>query len=374
MSTPRKFFIIAGELSGDIHGARLMKAMQMEDPACAFIGIGGKKMTHAGLRSLFPLEKMAVMGFIEVIKHLWFFRQVERTVIKTIMVEKPERLILIDYPGFNLRIAEKVKKKFNIPTTYYISPQVWAWKESRIKHIKKFVDQMLVIFPFEKGWYAQRNMPVEWVGHPYLEEWQPQRKNDLKKKLGFDPEKPLLVLFPGSRQQELDQHLDICLTVAERLRMEIPQLQISIGLSSTLAQKDIEVNENIHIEKDHPKQLLEAADAAIIASGTATLEATIYGIPHVIIYKMNVFSWLISKIFVKTEFAGMPNLIAGKELVPELLQSQATAHNLTKNIVPMLIDEKKQEKIKQELIKVRDSLGDGHASHKAAWQILHQKL
>ena len=166
MSQPRKFFIIAGEVSGDIHGALLMDAMKQANPTCEFFGIGGHQMELNGLASLFPLEKMSVMGFVEVLKHLRFFKDVEKRVLETIAIEKPERIILIDYPGFNLRLAEKVKRKFNFPITYYISPQIWAWKEKRINIIKRYVDQMLVIFPFEKEWYAEGGVEVEWVGHP----------------------------------------------------------------------------------------------------------------------------------------------------------------------------------------------------------------
>ena len=152
MSQPRKFFIIAGEVSGDIHGASLIDAMKQVDSSCIFSGIGGQQMESKGLASLFPLEKMSVMGFVEVLKHLRFFNDVEKTVLKTIESERPERLILIDYPGFNLRLAKKVKRKFNIPITYYISPQIWAWKEKRINIVKQYIDQMLVILPFEKKW------------------------------------------------------------------------------------------------------------------------------------------------------------------------------------------------------------------------------
>ena len=215
MSQPRKFFIIAGEVSGDIHGALLMDAMKQANPTCEFSGIGGHQMELNGLASLFPLEKMSVMGFVEVLKHLRFFKDVEKRVLETIAIEKPERIILIDYPGFNLRLAEKVKRKFNLPITYYISPQIWAWKEKRINIIKRYVDQMLVIFPFEKEWYAERGVNVEWVGHPYVDEWKSTSKSELKSQLGLNPNKPLLTLFPGSRKQELDNHLKVCFDAAQ---------------------------------------------------------------------------------------------------------------------------------------------------------------
>ena len=169
MGNNRTFFIIAGEQSGDIHGGMLMNSLQTIDSSIKFIGIGGKNMETYGLDSLAPINKMAIVGFVEVIKHLNFFKHVELDVLDSIKKQKPERIILIDFPGFNLRIAKKIKQKFNIPITYYISPQLWAWKEKRVEIIKKYIDQMLVILPFEKGWYAKRNIHVDWIGHPYLD-------------------------------------------------------------------------------------------------------------------------------------------------------------------------------------------------------------
>ena len=370
MSPLRNFFIIAGEISGDIHGALLMDAMKQVDPSCKFSGIGGTRMESAGLSSLVPLEKMSVMGFVEVLKHLRFFKSVEQKVLVSIATENPERIILIDYPGFNLRLAKKVKRKFNIPITYYISPQIWAWKEKRINIIKQYVDQMLVIFPFEKVWYAEREMEVEWVGHPYLEEWNATPKSDLKTQLGIDPDKPLLTLFPGSRKQELGKHLSVCFKAAHRIQQEVEDVQIMLGLAPNVDMESIKIPEYIRVERAHPRLALEAADAAIVASGTSTLEAAIYGTPMVIIYKMNIVSWWISKRLVKTRFAGMPNLIADRIIVPELLQSEATPKAISKQIIRMINPGLARDNTLQNLDNIRASLGDGHASSKAALLIL----
>ena len=374
MRQPRKFFIIAGEVSGDIHGALLMDAMKKVDPTCQFTGIGGSKMEVAGLSSLFPIEKMSVMGFIEVLKHLRFFKRVGKKVLETITIEKPDHIILIDYPGFNLRLAEKVKRKFNIPITYYISPQIWAWKEKRIHIIKQYIDQMLVIFPFEKNWYADRGVDVEWVGHPYVEEWKSTPKSELKSQLGLDPNKPLLTLFPGSRKQELDNHLKVCFDAAQQVQEEVDDVQIVLGLAPNVAIDSIPIPENIVVERTHPRRALEAADAAIVASGTSTLETTIYGTPMVVIYKMNLLSWWISKLLVKTRFAGMPNLIADRIIVPELLQSEATPIAISKQITRLINPGLARDNTLQNLNNVRDSLGDGSASSKAAMLILGMSL
>ena len=310
------------------------------------------------------------MGFVEVLKHLRFFIEVEKKVLEIIASENPERIILIDYPGFNLRLAEKIKQKFNIPITYYISPQIWAWKENRIKIIKEFVDQMLVIFPFEKKWYAERGVDVEWVGHPYLEEWKSTPKSELKSQLGLDPDKPLLTLFPGSRKQELDNHLTVCFDAAHRVQEEMDDVQIVLGLAPNVDIGLMKIPNNILIEKANPRQVLEAADAAIVVSGTSSLEAAIYGVPMVIIYKMNYLSWYISKLLVKTRFAGMPNLIANRIIVPELLQSKATSKAISKQIIRMIKPGLARDNTLQNLNIVREALGDGTASYKAASLIL----
>ena len=370
ISQLRNFFIIAGEISGDIHGALLMDAMKKADPTCHFTGIGGSEMEGVGLSSLIPLEKMSVMGFVEVLKHLRFFKSVEQKVMETIGAENPERIILIDYPGFNLRLTKKVKQQFNIPITYYISPQIWAWKEKRIDIIKRCVDQMLVIFPFEKSWYAERGIEVEWVGHPYLEEWNATPKSELKTQLGLDPDRLLLTLFPGSRKQELDRHLTVCFDAAKKIQADISELQIVLGLAPNVDIESMQIPENIHVERAHPRRALEAADAAIIASGTSTLEATIYGTPMVIIYKMNPISWWISKRLVKTRFAGMPNLIANRIIVPEFLQSDATPKAISTQIIRMINPGLARDNTLQNLHNVREALDNGNASSKAATLIL----
>jgi len=372
MGNKRKFFIISGEMSGDIHGSLLMKSMRYLEPNCSFIGIGGKKMQSEGLNSLFPLEKMSVMGFVEVFKHLLFFKGVEKKVLSVIGKEKPEQIILIDYPGFNLRIAQKIKCKFNIPVNYYISPQIWAWKEKRIKSIRKYIDQMLVIFPFEKKWYAERGIDVKWVGHPYLEEWGQIKKSELKLKLGINKNKPLLTLFPGSRKQELNNHLQLCINAAKQIQKKIADIQIILGLADNLDISSKEIPENIIIESSNPRRALEAADMAIVASGTSTLEATIYKTPMVIIYKMNIISWILSKILVKSKYAGMPNLIANKMIVPELLQSKLTADSISKEAIKIMESESRQKSILADLQTVKESLGDGKASLKAAKIILRK--
>ena len=364
-----KFFIIAGESSGDLHGASLMESMLNQNTNIMFIGIGGKKMEKMGLNSLFPIEKLAVMGFFKVIKNLFFFIKVKNRIINIIRNDKPDQIILIDYPGLNLYIAKKLKKKFRIPITYYISPQIWAWKGKRLKNIKSYIDQMIVFFPFEKIWYAKRNVLVECVGYPYKK--LNIEKSILKKNMGINPDYPLLTIFPGSRQQELDYHLKTCLNATKIIKNKIPNLQIIIGLSNSMDYNELPINQHIKIEKENSLRALQAADFAIIASGTATLQATIFRIPHIIIYKTDSIFYLFARFMIKTKFIGLPNIIANKMIVPELIQSKMNSKNIVNYMFKMVSDSSWKNKMKDELNKVCASLGDGNASTKAAKKIIN---
>jgi lipid-A-disaccharide synthase len=372
MALSEHYFIIAGEPSADNHGAALMHAMKKLNPNIKFQGIGGEKMEDVGLISMEPLSKMSVMGFVEILKHLAFFKALEKKIICTILNLRPKRVILIDYPGFNLRIASKLHGK-NIPVTYYISPQVWAWKEKRIKFLQQYIDQLLVIFPFEKKWFKDRGIDAHFVGHPLLDEWTPSNKEELRNELGFDSSKPLLTLFPGSRAQEINRHLQICVDAGNLLKKQIPDLQIALGLVSGFNKQELVKTynlNNINIIQGNSHKILESADCAIVASGTSTLEGAVFGIPMVIMYKMSSLSWYFSKKMVKVQFAGMVNIIADQEIVPECLQSDATSEKIASNLLPFFQDRSILDKTKNELLKVKIALGGKGASRRAAKHIL----
>jgi len=317
---PPTYFIVAGEQSADNHGALLMKAMLAQNPEIQFKGIGGKKMTNAGLNSIEDIDKLAVMGFVEVISHLGFFRKLIERVLSEIEKERPNQIILIDYPGFNLRLAKKIKNKFDIPITYYVSPQLWAWKEKRINIIKKHIDQMLVIFPFEEQWYKDRGVEATFVGHPIFDEWTPSTKEELCRLLNLNHEKKKLVLYPGSRLQEVKKHLPILVQAAKKLKDEIPSIQVILGAAPQIDWTQWILPDGIQVESKYPQKALECAELALVASGTATLEAAVFGTPMIIIYKMASISWWISRVLVSVPFAGMVNIIARREIMPELLQ------------------------------------------------------
>lgn len=365
-------FIIAGESSGDIHGSYLMNSLSEVNPSVQFSGIGGELMKKQGLNSLVPLENMAVMGFVEVIKHLPFFMKVKNKVINTIQKTKFDHIILIDYPGFNLNLLPKIKAITNAKITYYICPQIWAWKEKRIDLLKKYVDNRIVIFPFEPEWYKKRNVDVFYPGHPILDEWQPTSKNELAEKLGLNPDFPILTLYPGSREQEFKKHFNLFLKSAKIIKEKIPKLQVILGCASGVKNSPLlkQTPDWLIIENKNPQLCLEVADVAIIASGTSTLEAAVYGTPGVVVYKLSAISWWLSKLFVNVKFAGMVNLIADEEIMPELLQEKATPKNISSEIIDILENPSKNKIIKDKLNSVLNKLGNAGVSDRIANYIL----
>ncbi len=364
------FFIIAGERSGDIHGGMLMNSIKAINPKINFIGIGGNSMEDAGLQSLFPMQKMAIVGFVEVIKHLKFFKEVEKTVLKNIEQNKPSRVILIDFPGFNLRIAKKIKEQFQIPITYYISPQLWAWKENRLGIIKKYIDQMLVILPFEKNWYAKRGVDVDWIGHPYVDHQTTQlSKQELKTQYGVS-NNLLLTLFPGSRQLEVDRHMPLFIKACEQLINDNHNLKIAIGLAPGVELNQT-YNEVSFIETDDTHKLLSATDILLTASGTATLEAAMLGIPMAVIYKLNFISWVLSKWLIQIDHIALPNIIFNKKIIPEFIQSHAKPNAIIEYVQQIIDDKKFRINTGNKLAEIKQLLGNPGASDRAAHKILN---
>ena len=364
------YFIIAGEKSADNHGSYLMKAMLEKNPQICFVGIGGKNMINAGLNSLENLDKMAVMGFLEVIKHYYFFKKLINKIIEKINYYNPIQIILIDYPGFNLRLAKKIKQKIQIPISYYISPQIWAWKENRIETIKKYIDQMLVIFPFEEEWYKARGVNAIFVGHPLFDSWEKSNREKLCKILNLNSNKNIIVLYPGSRQQEIRKHLPIMVKAAIKLKSFDDNFQFVLGASDDINWSQWIIPKFIKIESTNPTKALECADIAMIASGTSTIEAAVFGTPMIIIYKMSQVSWWLSKLLVKIKYAGMVNIISNKKIVPELLQNNATPDKLYSTMINLINNHLSLDKMKADLLLVKSNLQGNGASKNAAKNII----
>ncbi len=364
--------IVAGEPSGDLHGSRLAAEIRELRPDCQLRGIGGPKMEKAGVRLLYSLDDFAFLGFSEVLKHLPFIRRALRRLHRLFVEERPDLLILIDYPGFNIRLA-KMAKRENIPVLYYISPQVWAWQPRRAGTIARWVDRLAVILPFEVGFYRKRaGLHAHFVGHPLLEVVRSrQSRRSFCLQAGLTPENPVLGLLPGSRFQEITRLLPVMLEAGRRLRRRIPQLQIAVGAVSTVQPglyRDLLADDGgaVVIPPDQTYELMRHARLLLVASGTATLESAIMGTPMVILYRISLLSWLLALLLVRVRHIGLVNLVAGERVVPELVQYQVTASRVATEAYHLLKDGPLRAEVVEKLSKIRHRLGQKGASRRTA--------
>ena len=373
-----KYYIIAGEASGDLHGANLIKELKQLDASANIRCWGGDKMEAAGATLIKHYRQLAFMGFVEVIKNL-------RTIFRNLAFCKadiinyhPDILVLIDYPGFNLRIAEWAKT-IGLKIVYYISPQVWAWKESRVKAIKENVDKMLVILPFEKDFYKKWNYEVEYVGHPLvqvIDEFIVQQKSQHNPgaNTGFSSTRagtsPIIALLPGSRQQEILKKLPIMLAVTKNFQAYHFVVAKAPGIDDGFYDELLAPYQNVSAVIDKTYQLLSVAKAALVTSGTATLETALFAVPQVVCYKGNALSFQIAKWLIKIKYICLVNLIMDKEVVKELIQEDCTLENITVELKKILFDKVKQAQLKEDYTTLKNLLGQGgNASANAAGSI-----
>jgi len=351
------YYFIAGESSGDLHGFHLMQSIKNQHQNIEFRGVGGEKMKRAGLKSIVPFKRLAVMGFLEVIKDLPFFIKIKKNIIQDIISCQPEKIVLIDYPGFNLSLAKDLKKKLQIPIIYYISPQVWAWKENRIHKIKKYIDKLIVLFPFEVDWYRERGLDVKYFGHPLIDLKAAPKQN----------KKPVttIALFPGSREQELNKHLPLLKKTIKHLKKTSNSFSFLLCLAPEVNIKKIEdYMGSIDIDfTTNSQKAFQESSVAIVASGTATLEAAIAQIPTVVIYKTSFVSWIVAKYFLSLRFVSIVNILANQEIFKELLQNEAQPRRVAREVVVSL---KNSENIIRQLSKTIQTLGNGSAYINAA--------
>ena len=365
---PLKIFIVAGEPSGDLHGSKLIHAIQSIEPNSSFMGHGGDSMKNTGMQILEHVDTLTMMGFSEVIRHLPKMIRIMTKTIETINRVKPDRIILIDYPGFNLRLAKKIQN-LNIPITYFILPQAWAWKEKRVEIMKTVLDQALSIIPFEEDWYESRGLPTHYVGHPFAEqEHLDETSKDFYQRHNLTIEYPILVLLPGSRQQEVDKHWPVFLKTVEKLRCHIKKLQIIVGLAPHVSISPLPNDFKIEI---NARKAMISGTAALVSSGTATLECAVEDTPMVVCYKLSGISWIMAQTMTKIEYASMVNLIADEKIVPEFLQNEMTPHRLVEAVLPLLnIKSKKRKIMLAGFDKVRRTLGIPGVYQRAAEAIL----
>ncbi|QQS36395.1 MAG: lipid-A-disaccharide synthase [Ignavibacteriales bacterium] len=370
----KKLMIIAGEISGDLHGASLVEELKKINSSIQISGIGGDRMKNAGMKLLYHIHDMAFLGFVEVIKHLPFIKKVQRGLINFVKENNIRNVVLIDYPGFNLSIAKKLKA-LNVNVIYYISPQVWAWGAGRIKKIKKLVDKMLVVFPFEEDMYKREKMNVEFVGHPLIERINAYNflsKEDLYEKLNLEKGKEILLLLPGSRQNEVKEIFSETISAAIKLAEDF-NLQVVVACSENISEEllySLTDKRAFKIAKGFTYDLMKHAKFGIIKSGTSTLEAGIMSLPMIIVYKTSMITYLIGKSLVKLKHIGMANIILSDSVVPELIQDKVKSEIIYAETSKILLDESRYSNIKNRLGRIKEKLGGEGASGKAALSIM----
>lgn len=367
--------MVAGEASADLHGANLVKAVHKLAPSVSFKGVGGSRMAEAGVEILVPASEMAVVGLFEVLPRLARIRNVAQRLKRMLKRCPPDLLLLMDYPEFNLYLARHAKR-LGIPVLYYISPQVWAWRRGRIKKIARRVDRMAVILPFEEGLYRRTGMPVTYVGHPLMDEVSDfGGRKEARRLLGLDGRWPVLGLLPGSRNEEIDNLLPPMLGAAKILKQCYPGLLCVLPVAPTLSAGRVErmvEDAGIHVILWHRNmhRILPGCDLAMVASGTATLETAIHKIPMVITYRVSPASYHIGKAVIRVPFIGLVNLVAGEEVVPEIIQDEVTTQRLAREAARILEDGTHRAGMLKGLEKVKRRLGAGGASQRTAEIVL----
>ncbi len=363
--------MIAGEVSGDMRAGEVARVLHESAPEIEMTGVGGESMTAAGVECFANITELAVIGFSDVIKNYGRIKKVFNLILSEVDRRKPDAVMLVDYPGFNLRLARKLKDR-NIKVIYYISPQIWAWRENRIKLIKKVVDKMLVLFSFEQSFYKKHNMDVDYVGHPLVDQVKVSEKPEsVLQKLGLKTNLPVVGLLPGSREKEITRHLPVMVKAAELLYQADNQRQFIMLKAPTVDERFIRSLTDtaacpIRIVEQHGYNEFNALSACMIASGTATLEAAILKKPMVIVYKTSWLTYTIVKFFIKIPHVGLANIVAGHEVVPELIQSKATPQNIAQKMEKLLTDHKATQRIHKEFSKFSVWLGEPGASQRAA--------
>jgi lipid-A-disaccharide synthase len=368
--------IIAGEVSGDLHGASLIRELKKLDSSLKIFGIGGDKMKAEGMELIYHINKMAFLGFVEVVKHLPFIKKVQRHLIEEVKKRNVKNIVLIDYPGFNLNIAKKLnhlkhKHKLELELIYYITPQIWAWGKGRIKKIREYFKKVLVVFPFEENFFKEKNVDAEFVGHPLIREidgYDFLSRDLLNEKLNLNKEKEILLILPGSRKQEVKDIFPEAIKAAVKLADEF-NLQIVVACSNSIDENNfynLTKEKNFKVAINYTYDLLKYSKFGIVKSGTSTLEAGLLQLPMIIVYKTSPGTYLIGKSLVKISNIGMANIILEEQVVPELIQNDVNANRIYSEVKNILSDDKKLNDMKIKLSGIRKKLGEKNAPQNAA--------
>jgi lipid-A-disaccharide synthase len=366
----KQVMLVVGEASGDIHGARLVRALGDKDQTLRFFGVGGEQLERTNFEVLFNVSQLAGMGFVELagsMRNIW---RADRILRQAMRERRPDLLVLIDFPEFNLRLA-KLAKKLKIPVLYYISPQIWAWRRGRVRQIARCVDHMAVVFPFEVPFYEKWGVKVSFVGHPLLDIVRSREPREVVlAQLALDAEKPTIAILPGSRRGEILYHLPVLLDAAFRLSQD-SAVQFLVIRASTVDRGELEsmlkrVSLRIPIVEDQRYDAVNACDLAWTASGTATVETALLLKPMIIVYRLSWITYALARMLVNVKHVGMVNIMAGKEVVPELIQADFTAERVVRKTRTLLENRDRRDKIVGKLVSLRQKLGTPGAADRVA--------
>jgi lipid-A-disaccharide synthase len=363
--------IVAGEASGDLYGAQLAAETHLLSPDIRFFGIGGERMRAAGVETLVDSADMAVVGLVEVLRHFDVIAKAFLKLKKILLNDPPALLVLIDYPGFNLRLA-RVARRAGVRVLYYISPQIWAWRQERVKKIARLVDHMAVIFPFELPFYQRAGVPVSFAGHPLYDLVAVTRsRGEAATSFGLDPCRRIVGLFPGSRRSEIRRLLPVIAAAGRLLKQRFPGLQLVLPLASTLQEEEITphlhaAGLDVTITRERIHDLIRACNGIISVSGTVTLEIALVGTPMVVIYKLSPLTYQLARRLVKVPNIALCNIVAGETVVKELIQGEASADGIAAEIGRILHDAAYGDAIRERLATVRSRLGRGGAARNLA--------
>ncbi len=359
--------LVAGEASGDRHAANMFLELKKRMPEVLGVGMGGLKMAEAGIEVRYDSSHIAVIGLVEVIRHYREIKQALNQMKQIVAGERPDLLICVDYKEFNFKLAS-FAKKCGIKVLFYVSPQVWAWRPGRVVKYGKVIDMMAVIFPFETAYYEEHNIPVRYVGHPSVDKVHPDcsREEDfIRFQLNHDY--PVVGLLPGSRSLEIKRMLPVMLESAQSILEKLPKTQFVLPQADSITDELLQpylskTPIGIRVIKKQPYDVIQCCDVVMTTSGTATLEVALLNIPMVITYKLSPLTYWLGKWLVKSHFIGLPNIIAGKSIVKELIQHQATARNLSEEVIRILTDQSYNQEMTNALTNVREELGHGGGS------------
>ena len=371
-----RVMISCGEPSGDLYAGALAAEILREVPSATIVGFGGDRLASAGATLIQNFSGLSVTGLLEVVRVLPRTYATYRRLVADAEAARPDVFVAVDFPDFNFTLARALKKR-GIPVVYYISPQLWAWRAGRMKTMKRIADKVLVIFPFEESIYRGAGVPVEWVGHPLLDVSPPARSREqFLRTVNLDPDRPVLALLPGSRANELRMILPDLVEAAERIRAQVPAVQFLVPRAPHLDDilfaplAPLSSGGGIAIVEGQADDVLASADAAVVASGTVTVQAALHACPMIVVYRLSPLTYRLGKPFVHVDTYAMANLVAGKRVVPELIQDAFTPEAVAHEAVRLLTDRSYAEGMRRELEAVRSKLGDPGASRRAARAVI----